>query len=272
MLNIQSGVTRNSASFGYRNEQNPRVIILKPEDYDYKADWDMPDDKAEFGNTEDVEDAVYEIQPDNNTDQKAEFEEQKAFLNNAKQNVEETFNNVEEMIGNSKAGKPIKAFGKVILGLISVAMGFVSMKWASLGTWKVGESIVKSPMTKKIATDMAKPFKAGYDAVSGAFKKGKVGEKVTDTISGAAEKLNDTKAGQKINEFTNQVKENNLFQKGMTFIKKSYERVSKFFSNIKEKISGLTSEKVKNAVANFFGLSGGVTAGVETVQAEKENA
>ena len=49
--------------------------------------------------------------------------------------------------------------------------------------------------------------------------------------------------------------------------------VSGKIDTAKERFSALeiTKDKIKNATANFFGVSGGVTAGVETIQTAKEN-
>ena len=269
MLSIQSGINRNSASFGNSNSQGSRVIVLSPRDNDYRSE--------DFGEVTEITDEFStQDDSDNYVMTEEEYNQQKDFLNNAKDNVEKTLNNMEDIIGNSKAGKPIKTAGKIILGVISVAMGFVSMKWASLGTWKVGEDIVKSRMAKKIASGMTKPFKDGYSAVSGAVKKSGVGEKLSNTVKESATALEEafdgSSMGKKFNEFVSSVKENKTFQRGRELAYEGKKKVSSAAENIKESLSGVTSQKVKSAVSNFFGFSGGVTAGVETIQAERQES
>lgn len=275
MLNI-SGISKNSASFGNRE---PRIIVLNPQNQQPKNS--ELHNNSEFGDVVDISDAdvVNDFTMRNASDpidEKAKYDEQKDFLNNAKRNVEETISNVEDMVGNSKVGKPIKTAGKIILGAISVAMGFVSMKWATIGTMKVGENIVKSPVAQKIAKEMAKPFTAGYNLVADAVKKGKVGEKISKTVSGAAsaltEKLKGTKAGQTLNDLTDNAKNSNIFKRVAELADNAFEKVNNVVSTIKEKGSKITGEKVKATIANFFGVSGGVTAGVETIQAEHNRA
>ncbi len=269
MLSIQSGINRNSASFGNSTAQGPRVIILDPRDNNYRSD--------NFGEVTEITDEFStQDDSDNYVMTEEEYNQQKDFLNNAKDNVEKTLNNMEDIIGNSKAGKPIKTAGKIILGVISVAMGFVSMKWASLGTWKVGEDIVKSPMAKKIASGMTKPFKDGYSAVSGAVKKSGVGEKLSENAKAGAkiieEAFDNSSMGKKINGLVSSIKENKTFQKGCEILDEGKKKVASKVEDVKNTVSGITNEKVKSAVSNFFGFSGGVTAGVETIQAERQES
>ena len=273
MLNI-SGISKNSASFG----NNPRIIVMNTQHKPSAPDWEDVPSTDEYGDVIDItdtNDVANEFSKENVSDpinEKAKYEEQKDFLNNAKRNVEETLTNVEDMVGNSKMGKPIKTAGKIILGAISIAMGFVSMKWATLGTMKVGENIVKSPIAKNIAKEISKPFTAGFGLVSDAMKKGKVGERISGAASNIGERLNDTNAAQRLNQFVDNLKNKDLYKRGAKFVGNTFEKITNFTNAAKERFSKLTGEKVKSAIANFFGVSGGVTAGVETVQAEHAKA
>ena len=255
MLNISGISKNNSASFG----NQPRIIVMQPHENTMHLN-DMPSDSVE------IRDVDYEPVSDPIIDEEKEYEEQKNFLNTAKSNVEATMNNVEgiidETISNSKIGKPIKTFGKVILGAISIAMGFVSMKWAALGTWKVAENVVTSPIAKNIAGGMAKPFKEGYKAVAGAVEKGKLGER-----------LKASSLGKSLEELSSKLAENKYYKQGKEILDTITGAVSPKVESAKQRLNALevTKDKIKNVTANFFGVSGGVTAGVETIQSSKDD-
>lgn len=257
MLNI-SGISKNSASFG----NNQRIIVMTPEHNKAHLS-DIPSDTVEI---RDIDYEPVDYASDPIVDEEREYKEQKNFLDNARTNVEATMNNVEgiidETMSNSKIGKPIKTFGKVILGAISIAMGFVSMKWAALGTWKVTENVVTSPVAKNIAGGMAKPFKEGYKVIAGAVEKGNLGERFK--ASGAGKYLDGLLAN---------ISENKYYKQGKEILDRITKPVSGKIDTAKERLSALeiTKDKIKNATANFFGVSGGVTAGVETIQTAKEN-
>lgn len=257
MLNI-SGISKNSASFG----NNQRIIVMTPEHNNAHLS-DIPSDTVEI---RDIDYEPVDYASDPIVDEEREYKEQKNFLDNARTNVEATMNNVEgiidETMSNSKIGKPIKTFGKVILGAISIAMGFVSMKWAALGTWKVTENVVTSPVAKNIAGGMAKPFKEGYKIIAGAVEKGNLGERFK--ASGAGKYLDGLLAN---------ISENKYYKQGKEILDRITKPVSGKIDTAKERFSALeiTKDKIKNATANFFGISGGVTAGVETIQTAKEN-
>lgn len=257
MLNI-SGISKNSASFG----NNQRIIVMTPEHNKAHLS-NIPSDTVEI---RDIDYEPVDYASDPIVDEEREYKEQKNFLDNARTNVEATMNNVEgiidETMSNSKIGKPIKTFGKVILGAISIAMGFVSMKWAALGTWKVTENVVTSPVAKNIAGGMAKPFKEGYKVIAGAVEKGNLGER-----------FKASRAGKYLDGLLANISENKYYKQGKEILDRITKPVSGKIDTAKERFSALeiTKDKIKNATANFFGVSGGVTAGVETIQTAKEN-
>ena len=262
MLNIQSGISKNQASFG--NGQT-RVIVMRPQDYEYYNEFrPMEVEDVDYEDvTDKFENNAKVTNPHEYT--REDYDADKSFLEKSKKDV-------EEMIGNVDTPKPLKVLGKIVLGGISVAMGFMSMKWGTLASWKVAENIATNPKVQKVANNIAKPIKSAFETVADTVKEHKVGETISETVSEKAGKINkafaDTKFGKKVNEFAENLKNNKFYGKGKEVIEKVWSPVKNFFVGIKEKFSGLTTEKVKNFFANLFGVSGGVTAGVETVQAE----
>lgn len=233
MLSI-SGMSKNPVAFQRTITMNPNAtntITLDEENdsFDYSENDDLAID------TDDIDEPEY-TEEDYNSD--------KSFLEKSKADVENLINTVD-------APKPVKTFGKIILGGISVAMGFMSMKWGTLASWKVAQDVITNSKTQKIVGGMTKPIKEGYKLVADAIKDSNITKTVSGAVGEQTSKLGKTSFANTINKQIARIKEHKL-----------YKGISERLGKIK-----VTTNKVKNFTANFFGVSGGVTAGVETIQA-----
>ena len=250
MLKIQSGISKNSASFGNHQQE---TYVLDPEYYD--------NNMAKKHSRPVMEDDLFINIDDLYTQQ--DYDSDKSFLEKQKESVENLVNNID-------TPKPVKTFGKIMLGAITVAMGFVSMKWATLSSWKVAEDIIKNPKTQKIAKSVAKPFKDGINKANDIIKNAgwnkSVSKAVSEGITSVKGKFNDSQAGKAVHNVAQNIKNNRLFKQGTEFLHKQYEKVTKFTGEKFEKITGIRKDKVKSYVSNFFGVSGAVTAGVDAIQ------
>lgn len=252
MLKIQSDISRNSASFG--NSQ-PQVIILGQDNSNQKAA------QGRMLNTADVTDCnIKSTNPISNQDYytQEDYDSEKSFLEQQKENV-------ENLINNADTPKPVKTFGKIVLGTIAVAMGFVSMRWATLGSWKVAEDIITNPKTRKLVNGMIDPFKNGFKAAFDTVKKYDISKKtakhISEFMNSAGTGYKSSKAGKVINKFADRIVKNNTY-------KKVKDSVVNLYKNTKD----ISKEKVKNSVSNFFGVSGAVTAGVDAIQQNSRTA
>lgn len=253
MLKIQYGISKNSASFG-NNQQE--VHVLGSEYYDNNT-------AKRLSRPVDEDRVVINIDDDAYTQQ--DYDSDKSFLEKQKESVENLVNNVD-------TPKPVKTFGKIILGAITVAMGFVSMKWATLGSWKVAEDIIKNPKTHKFVNKITTPFKNGVNSAVKEVKNSGIGDRISNAvlkgIDTAKEKFSASEIGKAVNNFAQSIKNNNIFKQGIEFSHKQYEKVTKFAGEKFKQITGVSKEKVKSYVSNFFGVSGAVTAGVDVIQSD----
>ena len=230
MLNI-SNISKSPIAFQKTVTLPPETKASMEYEYDNESDLYIPID---------VEKTEEYTEDDYNQD--------KSFLEKSKQDVENIVNTVD-------APKPVKTFMKFILGGISVAMGFMSMKWGTLASWKVAENVITNPKTQKIVSGIKKPLQNGYQFVTDTIKDSKMNKQVSGAVDETLKKLGKTTIGTTINNWATKVKKTDLY----TSISNKLAKVN------------VTTQKVKNYTANFFGVSGGVTAGVETIQSNSRN-
>ena len=251
MLKIQSGISGNSILFGNRDQ---KVYVHRPDNDENKTA--QQDEKPAFDASQ-----AADIDYDLYTQQ--DYDSDKSFLEQQKVNV-------ENLVNNTDTPKPVKTFGKIILGAIAIAMGFVSMKWATLGSWKVAEDIFKNPKTHQIVNGMIKPFKDGFNSASQRFKASGIGEKISMKVSSGAstikEKFNTSHAGQNVRHFAHKVNTNDIYKQSTEFLRSVYNKATKFTGEKFKQITGISKDRVKSYVSNFFGVSGAVTAGVDAIQ------
>ena len=143
---------------------------------------------------------------------------------------------------------------KILSGLISVAIGWGGLRWASAGTLEVLSKIGKTKLaqtlkgvTKKGAEKATKLFKKGL----AMFKNSKLSKTIAEKFANMKIKVLGTKTGKEYTVLKNKVKGNEIYQKAL-----------EYKNQLKGTVKNLNPKRI---FIEAMGVAGGTTAAVKAL-------
>jgi len=167
--------------------------------------------------------------------------------------LKDTQNAIHELTDADKsknifAGTTLQKVGKAADVVITATLSGMALHWSTGKAFMMINKVMKKPKVAKVLDEIKQPF----ISLGSALKKG-----VKTAWNSIVTDVKSSPKGQKF-----------LKTKPMKFADECTDAALKRYHNLKEDMNNLTTERVRDVVANVFGVSGFVAGAVEKIDSK----